>query len=64
MSVAEIKQVVDRATDEERVFMAAYLQHVERATNSSHALELDQKLSEVETGKSLSLADFKKALNA
>ena len=62
MSVVELKRVVDESSEEERVFLAAYLQHVERASSPQNADNLDRWLREMETGKKASLAELKKAV--
>lgn len=62
MSVMELKRVVDQASEEERIFLAAYLQHVERASDPQNAAELERRLLDMESGKKIDLKDFKKTL--
>jgi hypothetical protein len=53
MSVEELKAVVDDATDEERLFLAAYLRI--KSDDGSLKAALTQACDRVQAGKSVSL---------
>ncbi len=42
MSIAELKKIVEDTSSEERIFLAAYLQHVERRDDPVHRERLDR----------------------
>ena len=55
MSITELKNIVDRTTDEERIFLAAYLRHVERRNDQAHQEKLDHLCEEAASGQRYSL---------
>lgn len=54
MSIAELKKIVDETTGEERVFLAAYLRHVERRHDPGHREKLDRLCEEATSGRRFS----------
>ena len=59
MGIAELKKVVEDTNREERIFLAAYLQHVERRDNPAHRKGLDSLCDEVSSGRRYSLERFR-----
>ena len=57
MSVAEMKQVVDNATLEERQFLEAYLEHLRRKEDPSNAEELDRRFDQMEQGVRMTIQE-------
>ncbi|MBI4660379.1 MAG: hypothetical protein HY735_16205 [Verrucomicrobia bacterium] len=60
MSVAELKRIVDETTDEERLFLEAYLAHLRRASDPANAADLSRRMREIEAGKKVTLAQARK----
>ena len=44
MSNQQLMEVVDRSTEEERIFLRAYLDHVERRDDPAHREELARRI--------------------
>ena len=44
MSNQQLMEVVDRSTEEERVFLRAYLEHIARRDDLEHQAELARRL--------------------
>jgi hypothetical protein len=64
MSTAELKRIVDDATEEEQQFLFACLAEKLQAHREEELLELDRRLAELETGnKRLSLEEFERRLD-
>lgn len=55
MSIADLKKVVDGSNRQERVFLAAYLRHVNRRDDPNHRKKLDDLCGEFESGQRFSL---------
>ena len=55
MSVAELKEIVDESTAEGRVFLEAYLQHLNRVTDPESGRDLDERLMQMDAGNKISL---------
>ena len=51
MSLAELKTEISRSTPEERLELAAFLTHLNRASDDSWLIELDTRLLQMESGK-------------
>ena len=64
MSVSEIKQLVDRTSPEERLFLQAYLDHLARVKEPASAADLSRRMREMTAGKKITLAQAKKAHQA
>jgi hypothetical protein len=60
MSVAEIKQLVDKTSMEERLFLQAYLDHLARVEDPANAADLSRRMREMDAGKKVTLAQAKK----
>lgn len=56
MSITELKKIVDETSGEERVFLAAYLRHVERRHDPAHRETLDRLCEEARSGRRYSLS--------
>ena len=59
MSRAELKTLVDRSTQEERLFLAAYLRHLSTQDDAGLQHELAGAHREIEAGKRISLRQLK-----
>ncbi len=55
MSIAELKKIVEDTSSEERIFLAAYLQHVERRDDPVHRERLDRLCDEFSSSRRYSL---------
>ena len=55
MSIAELKKIVDETSGDQRVFLAAYLRHVERRDDLAHRENLDRLCEEATSGQRYSL---------
>ena len=55
MSIAEIKASIDRMTDEERFFAAAYLQHRAQANNPAYQALLSERMKRMDAGQKVTL---------
>lgn len=62
MAVAELKRGLESATQEERLFLAGYLQHLLRQDDPSFRAELTQVQTEMDAGKRLSHQQVKRLL--
>ncbi len=60
MSRAELKSIVDRSSAEDRLFLAAYLQHLSARDDVSVSRELAEAHDEIDKGKKLGLAGLKR----
>jgi hypothetical protein len=56
MSTLELKRTADGLNTEERVFLAAYLKHLERVNDPAYQAELTRLNQEIESGKKFTLA--------
>lgn len=67
MSHQELKATVDSLSAEDRVWLAAYLMHLERRDSEANKAELARLNREIDEGRSYTLEQFEKvdaALNA
>jgi hypothetical protein len=55
MSITEIKASIDRMTDEERFFAAAYLQHRAQASDPGYQALLSERMKRMDAGYKTSL---------
>jgi hypothetical protein len=55
VSIAEIKASIDRMTDEERFFAAAYLQHRARASDPAYQSLLSERMKLMDSGQRVTL---------
>ena len=55
MSIAEIKASIDRMTEEERFFAAAYLQHHAQAKDPAYQALLTERMKRLDAGKKVPL---------
>ena len=55
MSIAEIKDSIDRMTDEERFFAAAYLQHRAQASDPTYQSLLSERMKRMDAGHKVTL---------
>lgn len=60
MSRAELKLIVDRSSSEDRLFLAAYLQHLADRDDVSVRRELMDAHQEITQGKKVRLAGLKR----
>lgn len=60
MSVAELKTVVDQTTNEERLFLQAYLDHLDAQSSPENARELDRRWEEMNAGDKVSLDEARR----
>ena len=57
MSRAELIEIVDRTSPEDRLFLNAYLEHRNRADDPENGRELDRRLERMRAGHEISLDD-------
>ena len=55
MSIAEIKASIDRMTDEERFFAAAYLQHRAQENDPAYQALLSERMKRMDAGRKVTL---------
>ena len=55
MSITEIKASIDRMTDEERFFAAAYLQHRAQSGDPSYQALLSERMKRMDAGQKVTL---------
>jgi len=55
MTTAEIKASIDKLTDEERFFAAAYLQHRAQENDPSYKAMLSERMNRMDVGKKVTL---------
>jgi hypothetical protein len=55
MSITEIKASIDRMTDEERFFAAAYLQHHAQVGDSAYQALLSERMKRMDAGQKVTL---------
>ena len=55
MSITEIKASIDRITDEERFFAAAYLQHHAQVGDSAYQALLSERMKRMDAGQKVTL---------
>lgn len=60
VSRTELKSIVDRSSAEDRLFLAAYLQHLAAREDAKVKRELDEAHSEIECGRKVRLSQLKR----
>jgi len=55
MGLAEVKRLVDKMSQEERLFLSAYLHHRLRADDPANCADLEQRMRQIEAGNKLTL---------
>ena len=60
MSRAELIEIVDQTTPEDRLFLHAYIGHLARAADAGNGHELDRRLDAMRAGHEVSLDDARK----
>jgi hypothetical protein len=55
VSIAEIKDSIDRMSDEERFFAAAYLQHRAQASDPAYQTLLSERMKRMDAGQKVTL---------
>ncbi|MEO7297230.1 MAG: hypothetical protein ABI042_01490 [Verrucomicrobiota bacterium] len=55
MTTAEIKANIDKLTDEERFFAAAYLQHRAQESDAAYQTVLSERMTRMDAGKKVTL---------
>ncbi len=55
MNLAEVKQMVDQMSDEERLFLTAYLHHRLRANDPANRADLEERMKQMDAGNKVSL---------
>ncbi len=54
MSIAELKETADRLSDQERAWLRAYLNTLEKIKNPEFLIEIARRRREIEAGKGIS----------
>ncbi len=60
MSTVELKQMVDQASVEERLFLEAYLAHLRRVNSPENAADLERRMQDMDGGNKVSLKQAKR----
>ena len=60
MSRAELIELVDRTSPEDRVFLHAYIEHLSRAADQENGRDLDRRLEAMRAGNEVSLEEARK----
>ena len=60
MSTGELKQIADKATPEERLFLEHYLAHLRRSNDPANQEDLDLRMREMDEGKKVSWEEVKR----
>jgi hypothetical protein len=55
MTTLKIKQSIDRMSEANRIFAAAYLKHLVRANDPAHRAKLGARMRKMDDGKKISL---------
>jgi hypothetical protein len=55
VSTVEIKASIDRMTDEERFFAAAYLHHLTQSNDPAYQMLLTERVQRMDAGRKLTL---------
>jgi hypothetical protein len=64
MTLEELKQGIDQSTEEDRLFLAAYLKHLNRKDDPAYRRELSRLRDEMNEGKRYSLEQVKRVHDA
>jgi hypothetical protein len=60
MTVAEIKEGIEKSSAEDRAFLAAFIKHLARKDDPAYRTELTRLNEEIDRGKKYSLAQVKR----
>ncbi|MEI9897756.1 MAG: hypothetical protein WDN28_28845 [Chthoniobacter sp.] len=60
MSHAELIEIVNRSSPEDRLFLSAYLEHLARTSNPDDGRDLDRRLEAMRGGDEVSLDEARK----
>ncbi len=60
MTVAEIKTGIEHSTPEERLYLAAFLKHLDRKDDPAYQAELTRLNGEIDEGRKFSLDQVKR----
>jgi cytochrome c len=60
MSMVEVKETVAEMSAEERLEIAAFIAHLNRADSPEYQTELDRRMSAMDAGKKTSAQDLKR----
>lgn len=60
MSRAELIEIVDRSSPEDRIFLHAYIEHLARIADPADGHELDRRLESMRAGNEVSLEEARK----
>ena len=63
MTTAEIKASIDKLTDEERFFAAAYLQHRAQESDPAYPTMLSERMNRMDAGKKVTLEQVQRVHN-
>jgi hypothetical protein len=64
MSNTEIKASIDKMSDEERFFAAAYLQHLSEQRDPAYQTLLAQRMNRMDAGRKMTLEQAKRIHNS
>ena len=57
MDASRLKRLVDEISQEERLFLAAYLHHRLRAEDPAHQADLEERMRQMEAGNKVTLEE-------
>jgi hypothetical protein len=60
MTALKIKESIDRMTEENRAFAAAYLKHLARVDDPSHRVKLGERMRKMDRGRKVRLERVKR----
>jgi hypothetical protein len=60
MSHAELIEIVNRSSPEDRLFLSAYLEHLARSSRPEDGKDLDRRLDAMRAGNEVSLDEARK----
>ena len=60
MSHAELIDLVNRSSQEDRLFLRAYIEHLARSADAENGRDLDRRLEAMRAGDEVTLAEARK----
>ncbi|HSI11110.1 MAG TPA: hypothetical protein VK961_03660 [Chthoniobacter sp.] len=60
MSHAELIEIVNRSSPEDRIFLSAYLEHLARNADAENGRDLDRRLDAMRAGNEVGLDEVRK----
>lgn len=57
---AEIKTTIDKMTDDERFFAAAYLEHLAQVNDPAYQRMLDERMKRMDAGQKITLEELRR----